>query len=246
MSYLVRFLTNRSSVVSVFRCCPSSSSSSCLATQSSFSLVIRQLSTQQHKHSVNFAVRSGAFLFKSNRPLLHPCRRGHVSPSFLPRVRQFHTTGPNRLPPTFWLLIRPVSKLIAVFAGRRIRQWWQRLPPERRRFFIDKLRQHKWKLLGLLGAYAALCCIYYATHLGPTPLTGRIRFVAVSESQYREISDFEFNTQLRVFKNQLLDPSHAVCRRIRDIALHLLQANRDLEQIQGKEWSITVRKNGFG
>lgn len=155
-------------------------------------------------------------------------------------TRFFHTTRPNHIPPALWVFLRPAANVAAILFGRRIRRWWQQLPAKRREFIIRRLRKYRWYLLATLCTYLTACSIYYVTHLERTPITGRLRFIAVTPEQYQEVSEEEFQTLLQTYQSHILDPSNPVCRRIRKMAERLLNANSHLQQIHDKKWSITV------
>ncbi len=65
-------------------------------------------------------------------------------------LNNFHTSRPKQaaLPPVVLLLLRPVLKGIAFFAGRNFRKWWQALPKERRAKYWAKIQEKKWNLAG--------------------------------------------------------------------------------------------------
>ena len=49
-------------------------------------------------------------------------------------IKNFHSSQPRAaaLPPVVLLLLRPILKGFAFFAGRNFRKWWQALPKEKR------------------------------------------------------------------------------------------------------------------
>ena len=52
------------------------------------------------------------------------------------------------LPPTVWLVLRPITKLAAVLFGRAYRKWWQALPKDKRAVFLASTRRNRRKIAG--------------------------------------------------------------------------------------------------
>ena len=75
----------------------------------------------------------------------------HKSVSRKVFLNNLHTSRPKQaaFPPVVLLLLRPVLKGIAFFAGRNFRKWWQALPKERRAKYWAKIKEKRWNLVGM-------------------------------------------------------------------------------------------------
>ncbi|GFR01181.1 zinc finger MYM-type protein 1-like [Trichonephila clavata] len=58
----------------------------------------------------------------------------------------FRTSPPRRLPPVVWFVLRPVLKMAAVITGRSIRGWWKNLPKDKKKYFINELKDNRRKI----------------------------------------------------------------------------------------------------
>ncbi|XP_074598617.1 metalloendopeptidase OMA1, mitochondrial-like [Brevipalpus obovatus] len=154
--------------------------------------------------------------------------------------RMFHTTRPNHIPPIIVAVLRPVAKLVAVLAGRNIRKWYRSLPQERKDELKAKFFKNQKILYWTFGISVAASYLFYLTHLKPTPVTGRDRFVMFSEEQFAKLSRVNFEALIADLDKDLLPSHHPVCRRVERVARRILNSNKDIDQIFGKDWSIVV------
>lgn len=61
----------------------------------------------------------------------------------------FHVTATRQaLPPVFFIILRPLSKVAAILFGRTFRKWWQSLPPNKKQELILRLKKNRMALLG--------------------------------------------------------------------------------------------------
>lgn len=148
--------------------------------------------------------------FTVNKPLMYSlkhCRGNNASIG-----RQFlHTSDPrSAIPPALLIVLRPALRLFAFFAGRNFRKWWQKLPKDRKHFYVHKVKENKVGIAGdelsshikcnnfqffTLGVgvlTTSLAYWFYASHLEIEPITGRERFCIVTPSQIKELSQLEF------------------------------------------------------
>ncbi|RWS07530.1 metalloendopeptidase OMA1-like protein [Dinothrombium tinctorium] len=155
-------------------------------------------------------------------------------------LRSFHTTRVNRIPAFVAFILRPLGNIIAVIVGRRIRNWWRNLPPDKRQAFKKWVIANKLRLTLYLSAFISLAYVYYHSHVEETPLTKRKRFVIFSPQQFNELAEYEHKMYLTQFNERLLPVNHPDCKRVEKVANRLLKANLDIKEIYEKKWSITV------
>jgi len=154
---------------------------------------------------------------------------------------QFHTSPPTKaIPPTLFLLIRPIVKGLAFLTGRNIRKWWKALPKEKKDLFWAKTREKKGKIAGGSVITSVLAYYYYVSHLEKTPITGRERFVTVSSELIKKLSVIEFEMLCKNYSDKIVNTSHPVYTRVANVTNRLLRANQDLPQVFTKTWTITV------
>lgn len=124
--------------------------------------------------------------------------------------------------------------------NRAIRNWWRKLPENKRRAFFAWLLKHKWKLaLPILAAVVAFFT-YYTSHLELTPITNRSRFIAFTHDQFKMLNQIELEAQLAQYKSKLLPNNHPITRRVATIAKQLLDRNKDIDTIAELEWTVSV------
>lgn len=154
--------------------------------------------------------------------------------------RMFHTTRPNHIPPMVVAILRPVAKFAAVLAGRNIRKWYRNLPQERKDELKAKFFKNRKIFYWAVGISVAASYLFYLSHLRSTPITGRERFVMFSDDQFAKLSRANFEALIANLDKDLLPSHHPVCRRVERVARRILNSNKDIEQIFGKDWSIVV------
>lgn len=81
---------------------------------------------------------------------------------------------------------------------------------------------------------------YYTSHLEPTPITNRTRFIAFTHDQFKMLNKIELEAQLAQYKSKLLPNNHPITRRVATIAKQLLDRNQDIETIAEMEWTVSV------
>lgn len=92
----------------------------------------------------------------------------------------------------------------------------------------------------MLGGLFVLSAVYYAAHLEEAPITKRNRFVAISQTRYNELSDLQFEAQLKMFQNKLLPTHHPYCRTVERVARRIIESNLDIKQFKEKHWTTAV------
>ncbi|GAB1610052.1 metalloendopeptidase OMA1, mitochondrial-like isoform X1 [Argonauta hians] len=153
---------------------------------------------------------------------------------------RFHTTGPLYVPPAFWMLFKPVAKVVALLGGRRLRLWWRSLPHQHRKKYKKEIYSSWQKYLVYAGTGALALVAYYCYHLQETPITKRIRFIAFTEDQFMKIANFEAKLQQSTFKNAILPASHPSYRRIIRILDRLVRTNHKIFKMKGQKWKVAI------
>jgi hypothetical protein len=108
-------------------------------------------------------------------------------------VQRLFSTTPNRsaIPPILWLLLKPVTKIGAILAGRGFRKWWTALPNIKRTLFIDHLKRNKFRYIGIVSSVSVTSTVWVYVHIQETPITKRKRFIMFNSDQLFEIEKLE-------------------------------------------------------
>ena len=75
---------------------------------------------------------------------------------------------------------------------RLFRNWWRRLPEDRKQVIRHRFRPSGWRIAGVVCLLVAAGVINYYVHIQQTPITGRERFIAFTPDQFHKIAAFEF------------------------------------------------------
>src|SRR5699024_10330811 len=115
-----------------------------------------------------------------------------------------------------------------------------KLPPNKRKAFINWMLRHKWKFINSFALVIGSMAFYYFTHIQETPLTKRKRFIAFTQEQFSLLNQIELESQLQLYNSNLLPNSNASTQRVARVAKQLLDRNKDIEQINEHDWSVSV------
>ncbi|XP_017461783.1 PREDICTED: metalloendopeptidase OMA1, mitochondrial-like, partial [Rhagoletis zephyria] len=121
-----------------------------------------------------------------------------------------------------------------------LRNWWAKLPANKREVFLEFIRRHRLKLLAGVGLVLASFAYYYFSHIQETPITKRRRFIAFTPEQFEVLNKLEFDQQIETYKSKLLPTEHADTQRVGRVVRQLLAGNEDIEQIKRHDWSVSV------
>nr|XP_046248837.1 metalloendopeptidase OMA1, mitochondrial isoform X2 [Scatophagus argus] len=148
----------------------------------------------------------------------------HSGPVLTQCGHYFHTSAPVRaLPaPVFWLVLKPLQKIMAIILGRSIRKWWVALPANRRQLMRKWAWQRRWHLAAGAGVAMVIVSLLLLTHLDESPVTGRIRLLVFSKESYIELAALT---------------SEAVVDRV---VQHLVQRNKDIPEVSDVTWNVHV------
>ena len=157
--------------------------------------------------------------------------------------RQFKTSPQlNAITPYALIAVQPLLKVIILpLLGRNAKVWWQRLPAQKKQDIQAKVKRNLPRLFfGLAGYYAMLLAVYSAS-FETVPITNRRRFRIISQEQYKNVSNIQFDIIKRRFDKLLLEQSHPDCERVIRIAEHILTSNKSaFPEISNNEWTISV------
>ncbi|EEB13943.1 metalloendopeptidase OMA1, putative [Pediculus humanus corporis] len=162
-------------------------------------------------------------------------------PLFNPNKIYFHTSNPrNAIPPILVLALRSIVKLGPVISGRIIRRWWQKLPQEEKEKILQQIYSKKTKIACCGTIFIGALYLYYLENITEEPLTKRKRFMVLNQKQLYQIAEFEYNQQMRTYKQNIVPAWHPLYRRVTRVANNLLLSNRDLKEIRDKTWTVIV------
>ncbi|NWS78136.1 OMA1 Metalloendopeptidase, partial [Crotophaga sulcirostris] len=157
-------------------------------------------------------------------------------------IRSFRTSPSfQAVPfPLFWIIVKPIQKLLAILLGRSIRNWWKALPPNKQELFKESARKNKWKILLGVGSLGVLFVVFYFTHLEETPITGRPRLLVFGKEHFRELSEMEYAMRMEEFENKILPKTDTRYQVVEAVFDHLSETNKDIRQISALKWIIHV------
>ncbi|XP_072129917.1 metalloendopeptidase OMA1, mitochondrial isoform X2 [Mobula birostris] len=154
----------------------------------------------------------------------------------------FHTTSRVlALPiPLFWILLKPLKKVAAMFLGRSIRKWWNELPNEQQELLKDRVKKNKWRILFGLCGISGVIGLYFLTHLDKSPITGRRRLLVFSKRQYLKLAEFEYQSVLEKYKDKFLPNDDPIYKAIQFVFNQLIERNKDIPGVSETKWIINV------
>ena len=156
--------------------------------------------------------------------------------------RTLHVSTPRPfLPPWLLPLAKPLSRFAALFAGRKLRNWYKKLPEENKAKFKDTVRKNRRVLFKIATGFVGFVGYLYYIHLETCPVTGRRRFVALQANQMEKVSDREFKDLLDFYGGQILPAHHPSYAKVGRVANRIIEANKAEFKVLGeKEWTVTV------
>jgi len=156
--------------------------------------------------------------------------------------RTFRTSAPLHIGP--WVLGTPLARFAIAIAGRYARRWWKRLPDGEKASMVRYVRDRKDTVfLVCLGGLGALIS-YLAMHFEEAPITGRRRFIWLSNQDLEMMSAAEFEGVMQKYAdvNAILEPSHTAYKLVREVVEKLLTANQ-YKEVQAINWRLFVVAN---
>ncbi|XP_024940455.1 metalloendopeptidase OMA1, mitochondrial [Cephus cinctus] len=152
----------------------------------------------------------------------------------------FQTTPRRDISPIIALILRPLIRIGAFLFGRAFRKWWAKQSVEERHKYSGWFSRKKQVFFGIMGAFLFGLVLYYGTHIQTDPLTNRSRFIMFDKKQQAALSKIIFEMHLETFKDTLITKDHPTYKKLIKITEQILNANKDLESIKDKQWTLTV------
>jgi len=153
--------------------------------------------------------------------------------------RPFRTSAPLHIGP--WILGTPLARFAIAIAGRYARRWWKKLPDGEKASMVKYVRDRKDTVfLVCLGGLGALVT-YLGMHIEEVPITGRKRFIWVSNEDLEVMSTNEFEGVMKKYleSNAVLEPSHQAYKLVKEVVEKLLAANQ-YKEVQNINWRLFV------
>ncbi|XP_065660864.1 metalloendopeptidase OMA1, mitochondrial [Hydra vulgaris] len=165
-------------------------------------------------------------------------------------LKCLHTTNCNKALPSFsFVLVKLTSSLYRVIlspiltklisssyrvgfflGGRLLRKSWVNLNKNRGFIFLTSV------------VAVVIPSAFYVTHLEETPVTGRRRFVVLSDDQMQKIADSHSEDLILAFSDLRLPVSHTLHDKVSRVANKILECNVSPET-NALKWKINVINN---
>lgn len=155
--------------------------------------------------------------------------------------RTFHTSArKNAIGPLLWPFVKLVMKGASILTGRSVRIWWKALPGHEKQSFLH-LTKKQWKLIlaGLAGA-GTLTYAYYQSHIEAAPITGRKRFIALTDSQLNAIVEVQAEELIEENQGIIVPANDPAYKKLEAIFHRLWYANSDVPGIKDHNWRLII------
>ncbi|CAF3880014.1 unnamed protein product, partial [Rotaria magnacalcarata] len=164
-------------------------------------------------------------------------------------VRQFHTSSPRHVHPLIWIFLKPALKGVAWLTGRSARKWYRGLPAEKRPIFFQHLNRHKYKYFTIIGAIGSTFGYHYYSHVQISPITGRKRYMLMTEEQLKLMSDLQNEELAKTYAGRMMPENSKQTQLVAKVTKKIISANADLPNVRSTKWSVRVldsdEKNAF-
>jgi len=156
-------------------------------------------------------------------------------------IRNFHLTPQRKLiHPILWRIIAPVAKIFAALFGRALRKWYSGLPPNKRRYFYEWFVRNRRKF-----AFGGLVCggigaVYIYFHIEQAPVTGRWRYVALTQNQFKKAVDYEVELIMKMAEGKILSDMDQRSLSVIKCVKKLIHANQDIACVHDHAWKTFV------
>jgi len=157
-------------------------------------------------------------------------------------TRTFQTTSKVHAAPLGPLLVKlssPLYRFGFLYLGRRLRQYWNNLPPDKRAKYTKIFSNSRNAIFGGVFAFGGLSGLYYISHLEEAPVTHRKRFMILNHSQLEKVAAFEWQKMDEMLERKKLPPHHPLFKKVYKIVKRILIANQSRE-VNGIKWEVNV------
>lgn len=140
------------------------------------------------------------------------------------------------------LVLRPVSKFLAMMLGIHIRRWWTKLSEKEKLIFWNTVRKRQKQITAAVAGIIGLFVVYYAAHTEVDPITGRRRLILFTQQQMVELANAIAKSIIDINKNEhtVFQPSHPYYKRALSIAMQIINANKPYDNIKNRKWFLIV------
>ena len=104
-------------------------------------------------------------------------------------IKLISTSQPKHFWPYLIFITKPLARVSAALVGRKLRKWWKNLPENEKNKYKQNYRGKLWAIL------ASLFCIVstgFWSHVIECPLTGRRKFLPLTEKQMEKLGQEYF------------------------------------------------------
>ena len=88
-------------------------------------------------------------------------------------------------------ILKGAGRLLAMFAGRRMRLWWSRLTPEERGAYTKRMARYKYIFYTVGATVGGGGLLFYSLHLEEAPITKRRRLMILTEAEVEHFVEEE-------------------------------------------------------
>lgn len=153
--------------------------------------------------------------------------------------REFHLTNRHKINPLFAFIFKANAvkflKGASIVFGRSFRKLHDKLPEHIR----DQLQRHKIVFSSLVVLTPAIGYYSYV-HYDTCPITGRKRWITFTREQVNALSDLDYQKLMDDYKNKLIDESHPIYQKNKQLVLQLVQGNSDIDTVKNTNWNLHV------
>ena len=184
--------------------------------------------------------------FLAKNLILRSTKEYRVNMTFPQNPKQLHTTNINKaLPVVGPILIKlaaPLYRMGFFLGGRIFRRWWLKLPKDRQIQYSSFITKNRKFFSVVFVTAVGMSGLYYMIHIEETPMTGRRRFIMVSNEQMQECADLQSQNLNLNLSDLRLPVNHALHMKVYRIAKTILESNITPE-VNALKWEINVINN---
>ena len=158
------------------------------------------------------------------------CRSTNHQNNLLYGLRTFKTSPASHVGPAIGpvlvKLAQPLYRFGFVYLGRRIRRYWNNLPPEKKVRYTKVLTKSKRIVYGGALLAGGLCTFYFVSHLEEAPVTHRRRFMILNSDQMEKVAAEEWRELDESMATMKLPFHHPLYQKVYQITKRILLANQ--------------------
>ena len=159
------------------------------------------------------------------------------------KASSFHLSSKHSVAPVIGpILVKlatPLSRVAAILVGRRVRKWWQKLPQSQKEIYLYNATKRRDMIMIVVFGGLGLSLVYYGYHLEECKLTGRKRFMLLTDNQMQDIANRQCEQLMDELSENILHVNHINHMRVYRIAKRILDANNS-KDVSRLKWQISV------